>query len=543
MDRRFVVRWWRWVAFVVASLLGLGLAAPYLVGAYHLEAGGRVMDAPEFSTDDPLPALAHLQKAIRWESGNAQAYRLLGKVYQAQGDWPAAIEALARYTALRPDNPLGHVELAGVYEAVEAEMQAMRLADLVADLPQATVGAPEVAVDTPFARPDGPTWHSYVATTTLSLPPGFGERPTLFMHSPAWVTCTLTLPVRPAVFRFGMGLDPQVLDWPGDGATFEVFVNGERIFLEHVDKAMARQGWHERAIDLTPWAGQVTRLTLAVTPGPRADASGDWAGWGEPQVVDARLPALEALQPGARVVEEWRRAGLSAEEFIRRGEEARKVRLYDEALVWYGRAARLAPDVGDPWYDVGLLYEEQQQWQQALAAYERASALGRFRQVGSSGPHYRAGVIYRWQLAPGRPEKAVTAFEAALAADDFDTVVEAAHCHYLYGYVLREQKAEAERYIAEFRQAIALDPGHAWAHVFLGVALYERDGDARAAEAEFLRALELSPQNKWACYHLGEVYRLGGRADEARAMYQKALEIDPVFEAAQRRLQALSDGE
>ncbi len=155
-------------AFVLAGGILAVLAFPHLVSAYHLEAGGRAVDNPELLAYNPLPALAHLQKAIEWQPDNAQAYRLLAKVYRAQGDkildsksqgLVAAAEALTRYTELRPDNPLGHIELAEVYEAIKAEMQAMRLADLVAALPQAAVEAPDVPLDTPYARPDGPAWH------------------------------------------------------------------------------------------------------------------------------------------------------------------------------------------------------------------------------------------------------------------------------------------------------------------------------------------------------------------------------------------------
>jgi len=76
-------------------------------------------------------ALEHLQKAIEWQPDNAQAYRLLGMIYRAQGDkildsksqgLVAAAGVLTRYTELRPNNPLGHIELAEVYEAIEAEM-------------------------------------------------------------------------------------------------------------------------------------------------------------------------------------------------------------------------------------------------------------------------------------------------------------------------------------------------------------------------------------------------------------------------------------
>ena len=542
-----------WAFFLVAmgGILAF-LTFPHLASAYHLEAGGRALDNPELLAYNPLPALAHLQKAIKWGPDNAQAYRLLGQVYRAQGDsilgsksqgLVAAIEALTRYTELRPDNPLSHIELAEVYEAVETERRAMYLADLVAALPQAAVEAPDVPLDTPHAQPDGPAWHSYVAATTFSLSPNYGERPTLFMHPPSWVTFTLALPAQPATLRFGMGMDPQTLNWPGDGATFEVFVNSERTFSEHMDKAMTQEGWHERMVDLAPWAGQEVALALAVTPGPAADPTGDWAGWGEPQVVDARLPELEALHPGARMVDEWLRAGLTAEDFISTGEEARKAEQYEEAMAWYERAMRLEPGLGDPWYYVGLLYENQQQWLGALDAYERAIASGRFRQVCRSSPHYRAGIIYQRHLNPRQPENALAAYEAALAADNFSSTAEAADCHYKRGEVLRWQKARPDEYIVEFRRAIALNPRHSWAHILLGLAIYGRDKDATAAEAELLKALELAPQSKWVYYHLGEVYRQEGRTGKAATMYEQALEIDPDFETAQKRLATLKEGE
>jgi len=540
LNRGWFLPWLHWVVLIAASLLILALVFPYLASAYHVEAAGRRIVKAEYLAGDPQPALAHLHKALQWEPDNAQAYRLLGKVHRSRGDLLAAVEALTRFTELRPDNPLGHIELAEVYEALEVEMEAMQLADLTAMLPQATVDTPDLAVDTPYARPDGPAWQSYVAVTTFSLPPGFGDRPTLFMHAPSRVTYMLVLPAQPALLRFGMGMDLQTHGWPGDGATFEVFVGDERIFLEHVDKAMARQGWHERTVDLAPWAGQEIRLTLAVTPGPVGDPGGDWAGWGEPQVVDARLPALKAQHVGQRLVDEWSRAGLTAGDFIDRGEEARRAKHYDEAMAWYERAMRLEPDLGDPWYYVGLLYENQQQWLPALDAYERAVAMKRFVQVHRSSPHYRAGILYQGRLEPRQLEKALAAYEAALDADDFSSRVEATDCHYKRGRILYGQMADPSEYMAEFRRTIELDPGHVWAHILLGVSIYNQHGDITAAEAELLRALELDSQNQWAHYYLGEVYRREGRMDEAAARYQQALTIDPDFEAAQKKLGALS---
>jgi len=539
VNRPKIARWLCGIAVIATSLLILILAVPHLVSDYYVEAGGRVLQDAEQLAYNPLPALAHLQKAIEWAPDNAQAYRLLGRVHRAQGDWPAAIAALARYTELRPADPLGHLALAEAYETVEAAMAVMYLVDLIAALPGATVQAPESPVDTPYARPEGPAWHSYVAATAFSLPPNFGERPALFMHTPSRVSATLSLPAQPATLRFGMGMDPRTDGWPGDGVTFEVFVDGERIFLEHVDKTAARQGWHERAIDLAPWAGQEVDLALAVTPGPVGDAGGDWAGWGEPQVVDARLPALEALHAGTRLLDEWKRGGLTSADFIARGEEARESKQYAEALAWYERAIRLEPAWGDPWYFVGLLYEDQQQWLQALEAYERAIDSDALCQVTRSSPHYRAGLIYHRRLDPRQPEHALPAYEAALAADDFSSPAEAADCHYGRGQILRGQKADPGEYVAEFRRAIALNPRHTWAHILLGLAVYERDKDASTAENELLTALDLAPKNKWTYYHLGEIYRQEGRTSEATVMYEGALALDPDFEAAQKRLVAL----
>jgi tetratricopeptide (TPR) repeat protein len=459
---------------------------------------------------NPAAAADHLQRAIEHDLENAQAYHLLASVYRADGNWQAALEALKRYIELRPNNPLGYIELARTHEKIQAALAAMWSIDLLTFLPQATVQTPEVPVDTPYGQPGGPLWQSYVAEAGFSLPPHYGNRPTLFMHPPALVTYTLALPSQPALLRFDLGMDPQSHDWAGDGATFEVLVNGERVFLEHLDKeesqlgSVSSQGWHARIVDLAPWAGQDIALTLGVTPGPTGDASGDWAGWGEPRLQERQWAALEAVSSRTHIVEAWRQSGLTVPDLLRRGETARKADQNDEAMSWYQRAIWLAPHLSDPWYHVGLLNEGQEQWQQALDAYERALELNHFEDVGRSSPAYRTGLICQRQLEPPRFEEAQTAYEEALAADDF-----------------RSGKDRA------------------WAHARLGQVWYALQGDAVTAEAELLEGLALAPQDKWLHVALGDLYRDEGQLDRAEALYLQALAIDPSFEASQRRLNAV----
>ena len=102
----------RWPLFLFGLLAcgALALAFPHAISALYLEAGGRAMD-------DPAQAVAHLQQALKWDGANSQAYRLLGRAYLTLDQPDAALEALTQASALRPKNPLLHMELAQAYEA------------------------------------------------------------------------------------------------------------------------------------------------------------------------------------------------------------------------------------------------------------------------------------------------------------------------------------------------------------------------------------------------------------------------------------------
>jgi tetratricopeptide (TPR) repeat protein len=333
-----------WIALVLVCIgTLLALAFPYIASAYHLEAGGRALERLDPAAPDRTTALGHLERSIHWSPDNAQAYRLLAKVYRAQGEWSAAAAALERFTTLQPGNPLGYIELAQLYEEIEEQ------------------GAQAV-----------------VASTNLD------------------------------------------------------------------------------------------------------------AAWKEA----------------------WRRAGLAADEFLAQGERARKAGLYEEAMHWYRRAQRLEPGWGDAWYFMGLAYEEQAQWEPALAAYAQAVTLDSYRQVASSIPLYRMGTIYQRQLVPPQLDKAFSAYQAALALDDFRSTQDAAR-----------------------------------AHARLGQVYYALHNDMATAIAEMQKALTLAPDDKWLPYMLGELYRREGRLAEAREAYEQALQLDPEFDEVKNRLKSLPGGE
>jgi tetratricopeptide (TPR) repeat protein len=483
---------------VLAGGALLILVIPSLASAYHLEAGGRAVGS------SPSLALKHLLKAIEWDPRNAQAYRLLGKTYRDQGDWSAAVEALVRYHELRPGSPLGPIDLAMLYEEIEAEMGALRQMDLLALLPEATVETPEEPVATPHSESGEPAWRGYVGRAMFDPIASMGERPTLFMHPPSTATFALSLPPQPVVLRFGVGLEAPPSTSPTADTLFEVTVNGELVYSEVVPQSTAGQGWHERAVPLAPWSGQDVTLTLGTTPVRPGDSTPGWAGWGTPQVVDAPYLDLEPLDPESGATSAWRRTGLPAKDLIARGEKARVAGFYEEALAWYERAIRVEPQGGDPWYFAGLLRENQELWPQALEAYSQAIASERLDHVGLSTVYHRLGSIYQRRLETSQPELAIAAYRAALDANDFGPAGDAA-----------------------------------WTHARLAQLMHLAKKDEGAAEAEISKTLELNPKDPWIYVVLGDIYRSNGRRVEAIEMYEQALVIDPSFQAAQNRLDGI----
>jgi tetratricopeptide (TPR) repeat protein len=524
------------------------LALPYALSVYHLQAGGRALErtlgrhealnwwyvGPREARDPQAleAAIAHLEKADR----APYAQRLLGQAYVAQGDELRGVRALEQFVERRPKHYLAQLELAAAYVYADERLRELEYLDLLDRLDGANVSAPDLAGGTRYSAEH---WQSeYAYPTTYSLPPEYGERPTLFLHAGSRVTWTVALS-EPSVLRFGMGQAPESLDWGGDGATYEVFVDGERVFLEHLPVEQARAGWHEREVDLASFVGQTVQLSLATTPGPTGDVTGDWAGWGEPRLEDVEASAYREVVKRQPWRAKWNEIGVTAKDWVEVGEVARETEQYETALTWYEWSERVSPSRGDVWYYRGLIFERQEQWKRALAAYERAIELDRFQLAPASSPYYRAGMIYQWRLEDPQVDKALSAYEAAIERDDHRSDWELADSHYRRGELLHRLGMDADQYISEFRQAIEILPVHSDAHILLGVSIYARDKDLLSAEAELLKALELAPKNKWAHYQLGRIYEQEGKSEQAEQMYLRGLAIDPDFAAARKQLAAL----
>jgi TolB-like protein/predicted Zn-dependent protease len=93
---------------------------------------------------------------------------------------------------------------------------------------------------------------------------------------------------------------------------------------------------------------------------------------------------------------------------------------------------------------------------------------------------------------------------------------------------VKEQQEAIAKARAAAKSALALDPNLADAHLAQGAVLRDIEFNFAAAEAELRRALELAPQNPGVTSSLANLMSTLGRLDEAVALGQRAIALDPL---------------
>jgi hypothetical protein len=178
--------------------------------------------------------------------------------------------------------PLAAAEMVWLHDLVGAERLArMRVAcDFIDTLPQAGRTAP---------APEGET----VAARMWTI--GDTSRRVLYQH-PAFAGASriaYTVRVgRGGVLAFDVATASESWLLPGDGVAFAVYVESERgaeqVFATYVDPKHneADQRWRPYTVALGAYAGQTVTVIFETSTGPAGDYRYDWAGWGEPRLLE-----------------------------------------------------------------------------------------------------------------------------------------------------------------------------------------------------------------------------------------------------------------
>lgn len=95
-----------------------------------------------------------------------------------------------------------------------------------------------------------------------------------------------------------------------------------------------------------------------------------------------------------------------------------------------------------------------------------------------------------------------------------------------------------DKAIADFTEAVRLNPGNALAYYNRGNVRFDR-GDMRDAIADFDLAIAGDPEFTLAYYNRGLARETLGEREQSIADYRKALELAPTLEPARQRLNKL----
>lgn len=105
------------------------------------------------------------------------------------------------------------------------------------------------------------------------------------------------------------------------------------------------------------------------------------------------------------------------------------------------------------------------------------------------------------------------------------------------GVALLSQQEKKNQAVETFNKILAKDSNNLTALYYLG-SIAQGDSDYEEAKKKFQAYLNINPQNPEVLTLLGVVYYKFGNKEGAKEQWQKALAVDPNFEAAKGNLMA-----
>jgi tetratricopeptide (TPR) repeat protein len=158
--------------------------------------------------------------------------------------------------------------------------------------------------------------------------------------------------------------------------------------------------------------------------------------------------------------------------------------------------------------NLGVVRQQMQRWEEALASYNRALAL----KPDYANAHYNRGYLLKLLK---RPEEALAGYDQAIAVKP-----DHAEAHNSRGVLLQELR-RYEAALASYDRAIASNPHYAEAHNNRGTALMSL-GKMPEAEKMFLKACELKPSFPDPWFNLASI-RKHQNAGDAEVQRLRAL--------------------
>ncbi len=230
-----------------------------------------------------------------------------------------------------------------------------------------------------------------------------------------------------------------------------------------------------------------------------------WASarrWILPACVLIGLAVLSACHSSAR-----------AKEHVQQGNEFFQQKRFAEAGDEYKQAIQIDPDLGEAYYRLGILQEQQEHPSAALKSFARAVELDS-RNVDAK---LRLGLLL---VSSTQYDDAHKQAEAVLSIDNKN-----AGAHRLLGQIALQQT----RYVAaenELKEAIELAPRDPQAYEDLGLAQL-LDSENGAAEKSFQTAVDIKPDDAQTYVNLANFYKSQNAVDRAEQVLRSGIAKNP----------------
>jgi tetratricopeptide (TPR) repeat protein len=199
------------------------------------------------------------------------------------------------------------------------------------------------------------------------------------------------------------------------------------------------------------------------------------------------------------------------------GEEFHQRKDLNNAALFYQRAIKLNPQLGNAWANLGAVYQAQGKDEESSQAFQKAQAIDpkndTFQQLAKSSANnmgykaYQQAILLQQQ---GKSQEALGYFQKALVSNNTPEV------HAAYGVSL-QSAGQLDSAITEYQKALALDANSADYHYYLGTA-YHQKKDYPKAVASYKRALSLKVDYKEAQQALASIDQQNASADLDKAI-------------------------
>jgi tetratricopeptide (TPR) repeat protein len=194
---------------------------------------------------------------------------------------------------------------------------------------------------------------------------------------------------------------------------------------------------------------------------------------------------------------------------------------YNRAIADYTQAIHLDPNFANVYSTRGYAYYNKGDYDRAIADFTQAILLNPNDAVvyNNHGHTYYGNVDYNRAFAAGwlNPNNNIAYYYRGLA-------------YFRHG-VVNDNKGDYDRAIADYTQALRLDPNDANAYYWRGY-VYSNKGDYDLAIADYTQSLRLDPNDASVYYWRGSAYRNKEDYDQAIADYTQAIRIDPNYASA-----------